>query len=404
VSLPADVSTDCCIIGGGIIGLSIARELGGRGQRVRVLARERRRDTASWAAAGIFPPVFESAEPNAALTAFSDRLPREWARGLRDETGIDNGLVACGGLHLAADEARLEALQPDAAAWRSRGVRCEWLSAAGVAEVEPALAGAVAAGRVVGGFHLPDEMRIRPPRHLEALEASCLARGIVIDHEAAVTRIEVGGGRVRGLSVESPRGRETVVADRYVLAAGAWTGDLAAALGLRIETRPIRGQIALLRLPRQVLGRVVNRGLDYLVPREDGRILAGSTLEDAGFDTSTVPEEIDRLLAVAAELLGDLSRATVEQTWAGLRPGSVDGLPLIGPTPACDNAFVAGGHFRAGLHQSTGTAMIVADLIEGRRPPLAIAPFAPNRSPGPPGPDSVATYLALAAAERSRAG
>jgi glycine oxidase len=291
-----------------------------------------------------------------------------------------------------------------AASWRDRGAACEWLEARDLAEREPALAGAVQRGVVTGGFCLPDEMQIRPPRHLEALEASCLARGIVIDHEAAVTRIEVGGGRVRGLSVESPRGRETVVADRYVLAAGAWTGDLAAALGLRIETRPIRGQIALLRLPRQVLGRVVNRGLDYLVPREDGRILAGSTLEVAGFDASTVPEEIDRLLAVAAELLGDLSRATVEQTWAGLRPGSVDGLPLIGPTPACDNAFVAGGHFRAGLHQSTGTAMIVADLIEGRRPPLAIAPFAPNRSPGPPGPDSVATYLALAAAERSRAG
>jgi glycine oxidase len=404
VSLPADEIADCCIIGGGIIGLSIARELAGRGHRVRVLARERRRDTASWAAAGIFPPAPESGEPNAALTAFSDRLHREWARELRDETGIDTGLVACGGLYLAADEARLEALRPDAAAWSGRGARCEWLSAAGVAEAEPALAAAVRAGRVAGGFLLPDEMRIRPPRHLEALEASCLDRGVVIDHEAAVTRIEVGGWRVRGLTVESPRGRETAVADRYVLAAGAWTGALATALGLAIETRPIRGQIALLRLPQQRFTRVVNRGLDYLVPREDGRLLVGSTLEDAGFDASTVPAEIDRLLAAAAELLAELSEATVEKTWAGLRPGSVDGLPSIGPTPGCDNAFVAGGHFRAGLHQSTGTAVIVADLIEGRRPPLDIAAFAPDRSPGLPGPDSVAAYLARAAAEKTVPG
>ncbi|MFM7137902.1 MAG: NAD(P)/FAD-dependent oxidoreductase [Planctomycetota bacterium] len=406
MSLPADVSLDCCIIGGGIIGLSIARELAGRGHRVRVLARERRRETASWAAAGIFPPAPEpvdiAAEPNAALTAFSDRLHREWARELRDETGIDNGLGACGGLHLAADEARLEALRPEVAAWRSRGARCEWLAAGDVAEAEPALAGAVAAGRVVGGFLLPDEMRIRPPRHLEALEASCLARGVVIEHEAAVTRIEVDAGRVHGLSIDSPRGRETVVADRYVLAAGAWTGDLAAGLGLAIETRPIRGQIALLRLPGQVLGRVVNLGLDYLVPREDGRILAGSTLEDAGFDASTVPAEIDRLLAVAADLLGDLSMATVEKTWAGLRPGSTDGLPSIGLAPACDNAIVAGGHFRAGLHQSTGTAVIVADLVEGHLLPLDIAAFAPDRSPGPAGPESVATYLVRAAKARSR--
>ena len=402
MSLSADRAPDCCIIGGGIIGLSIARELAGRGRRVRVVARERRRDTASWAAAGIFPPAPESDEPNAALTAFSDRLHRQLARELRDETGIDTELAACGGLHLAADEPRLEALRPAAAGWIARGARCEWLSAAGVAEAEPALAAAVAAGGVAGGFLLPDEMRIRPPRHLEAVEASCRARGVVIDHEASVTRIEVDGGRVRGLAIETPVGREAVAADCYVLAAGARTGGLAAAFGLGIETRPIRGQIALVRLPRQPLTRVVNRGLDYLVPREDGRLLVGSTLEDAGFDASTVPEEIARLLAMAADLLGELSAATIEKTWAGLRPGSVDGLPSIGRAPGCDNAYVAGGHFRAGLHQSTGTAVIVADLIEGRRPPLDITAFAPERRPGPPGPDSVAAYLDRAAAERGR--
>lgn len=402
MSLPADRTPDCCIIGGGIIGLSIARELAGRGRRVRVLARERRRETASWAAAGIFPPAPVAVEPNAALTAFSDRLHRQWAAELQAETGIDNGLAACGGLHLAADAAGLEALRPVSDRWRSRGARCEWLSAADVAAVEPALTGAVASGQVAGGFALPDEMRIRPPRHLEALEASCRGRGVAIDHDTTVERIEVGGGRVHGLTVESPRGRETVVADRYVLAAGAWTGGLAEVLGLRIETRPIRGQIALVRLPRQILNHVVNLGLDYLVPREDGRLLVGSTLEDAGFDASTNPAEIDRLLAMAAKLLGDLSAAMVEQAWAGLRPGSVDGLPSIGCAPACGNAFVAGGHFRAGLHQSTGTAVIVADLVEGRPPPLEITAFAPGRSPGPVGPDSVATYLARAAEERRR--
>lgn len=399
------MNLDCCIIGGGIVGLSIARELAGRGRRVRVLAREGRRDTASWAAAGIFPPVFEpelpAADPNATLTAYSDRLHRRWADELREETGIDNELGACGGLHVAADAAGLARLRETADSWRARRVRCEWLEAADLTRIEPALAAAVTAGRLVGGFLLPDEMRIRPPRHLEALERSCTARGVTLSHDCTVTRLAVGGGRVTGLEVRSPAGLETVVADWYVLAAGAWSGHLAESLGLMIETRPIRGQIALLKLPRQVLSRVVNRGLDYLVPREDGRLLAGSTIEDVGFDRSAVPADIERLLVVAAELLGDLSGATVETSWAGLRPGTVDGLPSIGRVPACNNAVVAAGHFRAGLHQSTGTAVIVADLIEGRRPPLDIAPFAPDRQPGPPGPDSVAVYLARTAAERA---
>jgi len=400
------VQSDCCIIGGGIIGLSIARELAGRGHRVRVLAREHRRDTASWAAAGIFPPAPEPGpdhQPNQALTAWSDRLHRVWARELREETGIDNGLVACGGLHLAAAEGQLPGLREAAAAWQARGAVCQWLSAAEVAVVEPALAAAVRDGRIAGGYLLPEEMRIRPPRHLEALERSCRGRGVELDHGVEVGRIDVAGGRIRGLVARTSRGIETIAADAYVLAAGAWTAELATPLGLAIDTRPIRGQIALLRLPRQVLARVVNRGLDYLVPREDGRILAGSTLEDVGFDTAPVPQEIDRLLGVAADLLGDLSAVIVERSWAGLRPGSVDGLPSIGPAPAADNAFVAAGHFRAGLHQSTGTAVIVADLIGDRTTPLDIAPFAPGRQPGPPGPDSVAAWLARASAtDRSR--
>ncbi|MBM4021424.1 MAG: FAD-dependent oxidoreductase [Planctomycetes bacterium] len=398
------MSLDCCIIGGGIIGLSIARELAGRGRSVRVLAREGRRETASWAAAGIFPPVPDPAavagDANAVLTAWSDSLHRHWARELVAETRLDNGLFACGGLHVAAAGAGLERLRRDAEVWHAKGVRCEWLEASGLAAVEPALAGAVAAGRVEGGILLPDEMRIRPPRHLEALERSCAGRGVSLSHDSEVTGITVAGGRVNGLEVRSPQGAETVVAGSYVLAAGAWSGPLAESIGLAIDTRPIRGQIALLRLPQQVLGRIVNRGLDYLVPRDDGRILAGSTLEDVGFDRATVPTDIARLLAVAAELVGDLAGATVEKTWAGLRPGSADGLPSIGRVPGKENVIVAAGHFRAGLHQSPGTAVIVADLLEGKSPPLDIGPFAPGRAIGPPGPASTATLVARAAAER----
>ena len=397
--------TDCCIIGGGIIGLSIARELAGRGLSVRVLARDPARDTSSWAAAGIFPPAPDVPDgpPGDSLTAWSDRLHRQWAAELRDETGIDNELDACGGLHLAGDARGIARLHDELLAWRGKGVRCEPLTPPQVASQEPALRDAVEHGLIAGGYLLPDEMRIRSPRHLEALTRSCLARGVDITTAADVTRIDVGGDRIQGVVVRRKGGpdvHETVVrAERYCLAAGAWSSKLAESLGVRIDTRPIRGQIALLRLPKQVLARVINVGLEYFVPRPDGRLLVGSTIEDAGFAPTTTPEAIDRLMDFARRLLGPLPDAVMEQSWAGLRPGSADGRPSIGGVPGCHNAFVAAGHFRAGLHQSTGTAVMLADLMTGRRPPLAPEPFAPGRPAGDPSTDSVQAYLARAAAE-----
>ncbi len=394
--------TDCCIIGGGIIGLSIARELAGRGLSVRLLARDAIRDTASWAAAGIFPPApdFAAASANERLTAYSDRLHRTWAEELRSETGIDNELQQCGGLHLARDERGTARLREAAIAWRAKGTRCEQLAPIDVAAQEPALRAAVEQGRIASGLLLPEEMRIRPPRHLEALERSCHMRSVEITPAVDVRSIDVRDGRIEGIHIASGGGRaatDTVRADRYCLAAGAWSGHLAESLGLQIETRPIRGQIALLRLPEQVLTRVVNVGLEYLVPRADGRLLAGSTIEDAGFEKITTPQTIQRLLEFAHAMLGPLPNAAIEQSWAGLRPGSVDGCPFIGAAPACRNAFVAAGHFRAGLHQSTGTAVMLADLITGRSPALDPTPFAPGRRPGAASPDSVQAYLARAA-------
>jgi glycine oxidase len=395
--------TDVCIIGSGVIGLSIARELAGRGLSVRVLAREAGRDTASWAAAGIFPPAPERAggSPNERLTAWSHRLHAEWAAELRHETGIDNELEACGGLHLARDKREMDRLRDTARDWLAKGARSEIVGPGDLARLEPALGAAARSGRVLGGMLLPDEMTIRPPRHLDALAASCRQRGVRIT-AASVRQMLVSGGRIEGVVTSGADGggpEEIVQADRYCLAAGAWSAAIAEPLGLRIETRPIRGQIALLHLPARPLERVINVGLAYLVARGDGRVLVGSTLEDAGFDRETTPGAISRLLDFATWLLGPLPPGALEQSWAGLRPGSVDGLPLVGPVPACTNAFVATGHFRAGLHQSTGTAVMIADLMTGRTPPIDPTAFAPSRVCVPGGPDSVTDYLARAVAE-----
>lgn len=377
-------TTDCCIIGGGVIGLSIARELAGRGHSVRVFARHARRDTASWAAAGILPPAptWPGMPADDALTAWSDRLHREWAAELLQETGIDTGLRRSGGLHVVGPGAAggsIEDLEARAAAWHARGARVERLDPAGVADCEPALAAAVARGTIDAGFRLPDESQIRPPRHLEALERSCRSRGVVITAGAEVTGVERRGRTLTGLVVLVDGAAETVRAGHVVLAAGPWCAVLGRHFGIEIPTRPVRGQIALVRLPALRLTHVVNRGLEYLVPRADGRLLIGSTLEDVGFDLRTTPDAIAGLVEFGSDLLGGIGCIAIEQSWAGLRPGSSDGLPTIGRIPGAANAWVATGHYRSGLHQSPGTARLVANLIEGRRSPVAADAFRPGR-------------------------
>ena len=393
-------SVDCCIVGGGIIALSIARELAGRGLSVRVLARGAARDTASWAAVGIFPPAprYPGCPPNAALTAWSDDLHRTWAADLLAETGIDNGLRRCGGLHLAANSADRDRLRDSAAEWRAKGARCELLGPDDVAACEPAVRQAVERTAIAGGLLLPDEQRFRPPRHLQALERSCLGRGVTITRGASAREFVRRGGQVDAVIADVDGHAERVQAGAFVLAAGAWTGGLVAGLGAAVETRPIRGQIVLLELPRQVLTRIVNSGLDYLVPREDGHLLVGSTIEDAGFEPVTTPDAVARLRHLARDLLGPIADRPPAAVWAGLRPGSADGTPFIGRLPGLDNAVIATGHFRAGLHQSPATAMMVADILTDRPCQLDPAPFAPDRGPTAPTADSVATYLARAAA------
>jgi len=392
-------TTDCCIIGGGIIALSIARELAGRGLTVRLLARGESRETASWAAVGIFPPAprYPGCPPGAALTAWSDDLHTTWAAELLAETGIDNGLRRCGGLHLAVDGADRDRLRAAAADWHAKGARCDLLGPEEATACEPAIADAIRRGAVVGGMFLPDEQRFRPPRHLQALERSCLARGVTITRGAEAREFVRAGDRIEAVVVDVAGRAERVTAGTFVLAAGAWTGGLAAALGTPCETRPIRGQIVLLDLPRQVLTRVVNRGLDYLVPREDGHLLVGSTIEDVGFRPVTTPESVARLRRLACELLGPIADRPPAAVWAGLRPGSADGTPFIGRLPGLDNTLVAAGHFRAGLHQSPATAVLIADILTNRPCPLDPAPFAPGRPPATPNAESVAAYLARAA-------
>jgi glycine oxidase len=172
-------------------------------------------------------------------------------------------------------------------------------------------------------------------------------------------------------------------AGRFVLAAGAWTGGLLDQLGWRPGIRPVRGQIALLNTGAPLFRRVLLWGSRYLVPRPDGRVLVGSTEEDAGFTKRTTAAAISELLTLAGRLVPALAEAHLEQCWAGLRPGSPDGWPFLGPVPGCPNLYVAAGHFRAGIQLSPVTGLVLKELLLGQETTVPLEPFRLDRGPVP---------------------
>jgi glycine oxidase len=370
-------TSDTLILGGGVIGLSLAYELAGQGRRVHVIDRAQPAREASWAAAGIIPACkFRMrAAPLEWLSGFSAHLHAEWAARLREETGIDNGFRRSGGIYLADTEANSVELLHTCERWRREGLTVKWLHGADLDQLEPALAGIYDRCHMHGAALVAEEIQIRSPRHLRALLVACRKRGVQISPGIEAFDFEIREGRVD--SVLTNVG--ALSADQVVLAAGAWSQPIAARLGLKMHVKPMRGQVLLLDAQRILIQRIVNLGRNYLLPRDDGRILVGTTLEDVGFDRRNTAEAISDLLRFAADLAPELKSANLERAWAGFRPASVDELPYLGRVPDLKNAFVATGHFRSGLWWSTGTAVVMSRLLRGESPGVDLSPFRVDR-------------------------
>ncbi len=236
---------------------------------------------------------------------------------------------------------------------------------------------------MAGAAIVEEETQIRSPRHLQALLAACAKRGVEIAAGVAVHDFKLDGDKIAAVRTNNG----DLNADQVVLAAGAWSQAIAERLNLRLPVKPIRGQIVLLKYARPILNRVINFGREtmlpgrqYFVPRDDGRILVGSTLEDVGFDRRTTAEVIANLLRFAVELAPELKAAEIDRCWAGFRPSSVDDLPYLGRIPGLANAFVASGHYRAGLYLAPGTAVVMSRLIRGEAPGVDLSPFRPDRT------------------------
>jgi glycine oxidase len=362
------------IIGGGVIGLSIAYVLAKAGLRPTVLDRREPGREASWAGAGLIPPVSErrSTHPMLALRGLSTQLYSEWAASLQEETGIDIGYRRSGGVDVAWTEAEEQILSTTAGRWRVEGIAYERLAPRDYSRVEPALNPEL---RVA--YFLPDRAQVRNPWLLRALMAAITGHGGRIEPFQPVEKFDVERGRITAL--HTPAGKQTC--DIVIMAAGSWSGPLLNTIGVKVPTPPLKGQIVLLRGERPLLRRIVEHGKNYLVPRDDGRVLVGATEENAGYDTETTPGTTADLVAMAHRLCPTLAEARVEKTWAGLRPGSVDTRPYIGRAVGFENLIVATGHKRAGLQLAPATAELVGDLVLGRAPQIDLEAFRPGREP-----------------------
>ena len=354
-------SYDAIVVGAGVIGLSCAWRAAQRGAKVLVLDRAEPPAGATRVAAGMLAPVgeltFGEPELLEMTLAAAERYPG-FVDELESATGMATGYERQGALHVALDRDEAAELRRVHDLQRSLGLAAEWLPPRRCRELEPGLTPSFA-----GGVHAPDEASIDPRALTAALLAALAAEGAEVRTGVEVEEALIEGGRLAGVRT----GGEELRAAAVVLATGAWSGRAEwLPEDARPPVRPVKGQIVGLRSldGAAPCERIVASERVYLVPRADGRLVAGATVEERGFDTAVTAGGVHELLREAYRLLPDVAEMELVEAMAGLRPGTPDNLPLIGPG-ALDGLILATGHYRNGILLAPLTAERVAEMLVG---------------------------------------
>lgn len=366
---------DVIIIGGGVIGCACAYYLSLKGFRVLVLEKEAIGSQASSGAVGLFSI---DSKP------FSHRALREaaiWSRaaygllsqGFKRLYGNDLELENCGILRAARNQSDLEAIRKEAS-WHKRHVAdIEELTAGEIYKQWPEIKGGI-----VGGVFYPQDTQATSSRIVAAFYQAAQDHGVVFKENAEVVGFETTGSAM--LSVQTKN--VSYKAKNFLLAAGSWTSILGEKLRVNLPIEPVRGQLLIFQMANRFLSCPVTIGGSeyyYLVPKQDGHLYAGTTLERAGFNTNTTEEALDRIASEVTDLAPKVSELPVRGSWAGLRPATADELPILGLLPSFKNLWVASGHHRKGILLAPWTGKTMAELLSGEKPEILMESFSPSR-------------------------
>lgn len=355
------------IVGGGVIGLLTALNLASEVTQVTLIDRNAMGQESSWAGGGIVSPLYPWRYSPAvtALAHWSQDFYPQFGQQLFAQTGIDPEVHTTGLYWLDLED------EAQALAWAQREQRP--LSAVDISVTYDAVPALGAGYR--RAIHMADVANVRNPRLVKSLKAALQALpNVRLEENREVLGFVRDGQRIQGVRTHEGE----ILGDRVVLTAGAWSGELLESLGIGLPVEPVKGQMILYKCAADFLPCMVLAKGRYAIPRRDGHILLGSTLEHEGFDKTPTLNALESLKLSAAELLPGLARATPVRHWAGLRPGSPEGIPFIGPVSAFDGLWLNCGHYRNGLVLAPASCKLFADLMLGRAPIIDPAPYAPD--------------------------
>lgn len=356
-------SADCIVVGGGLLGMLTAHFLVREGLSVAVLDRGAVCRESSWAGGGILSPLVPWQYPDAVseLVHWSQQYYPALVAELLDSTGIDPEWQQSG--LLMADCCS----DAEISAWSSK-FHCKLLDVdpGGLRALEPVLSPAVGASLL-----LPDVAQLRNPGLCKALAVSLRMQGVTFHEAVAATGLTVSQGGIQGVTTHAG----TLPAERVVIAGGAWSPQILAGHGPELPVSPVRGQMLQFQAPPGLLRHIVLREGYYLVPRRDGLILAGSTLEYVGFNKETTVAARELLVARALGLVPALSKCEIVRHWSGLRPGTSMGVPYICEHPEISGLYLNTGHFRNGVAMAPASAQLLVDCLLGRDSFTTVEPY-----------------------------